>query len=125
MPSLKVTPQRILVDDTPIIKCSDLGRYQNVTLVSLLECPQRTYIAHAFYQANKDGNIFNTRTPSTGGTFTGKIIFILNLYIANVDTYHSLIFIIFSILVLLLKVLSLMDYFGLLMLLRTFAKLPD
>ena len=70
---IEVTHKKILVDDTPIIRISNLTSAQNVTLIAHMYEANQGFMAYAHYTANSDGVVSNISSNSVGGYFTGKL----------------------------------------------------
>ena len=70
-PRLESSADRVLVDETPTIRCSGLKPDQKVTLVAHMPAAKKEYLAFAHYTADSDGIVSNIESQSIGGTFTG------------------------------------------------------
>ena len=81
MPSITIKPACLLVDDTPQITVTGLRPYQKVTLASHLPNGALSYLAYAHYVTTEAGGLTNTHSKSLSGTFTGRTLVFLSIYL--------------------------------------------
>lgn len=79
MTSITCTPSNVLVDETPFIEVSGLKKSEPVTLVLYFQQEKKEYLSYAFYNADENGIVTNTKSECLGGYFEGNIILIEHL----------------------------------------------
>ena len=69
--TIRITPERPLIDDDIHIRISGIGGLRRVTVVARVSENKERFIAWGHYVSNKDGNVDFTTDDSLGGSYTG------------------------------------------------------